>query len=95
MCLPVDGAHAGHCVAVTHSLGQEPVSDLPGKHGGVLPLVLGYLLHHLGCGYLGLGPTNDPRLDAASLIVSAWEGSDMQLGKDGNAIVGVCVWCNV
>lgn len=78
MSIPVDGADAGDGVAVAHSLGQEPVSDLPGKHGGVLPLVLRYLLHHFGSGYLRLGPTDDPWFDAASLVVSVGEkGSDM------------------
>lgn len=88
MSVPVDGADAGHSVTVTHSLGQKPVSDLPGKHGGVLPLVLGYLLNYFRSGYLGLGPADDPWFDAASLVVPAWEkGSDMQLDKAGGVMV--------
>lgn len=66
---PVDRADTGHSVIVTDTLSQEPVSDLPGKHGGVLPLVVANLLHHLGGGHLGLGATNHPRPDAASLVV--------------------------
>lgn len=66
---PVDGADTGYSVIVTDALSQEPVSDLPGKHGGVLPLVVANLLHHLGGGHLGLGATYHPRPDAASLVV--------------------------
>lgn len=66
---PVDGADTGHSVVVTDALGQEPVSDLPGKHGRVLPLVVSNLLHHLGGGYLGLGAPYHSRSDATSLVV--------------------------
>lgn len=51
---PVDGADTGHSVVVTHTLSQEPVPDLPGEHGWVLPLVVPDLLHHLGGGHLRL-----------------------------------------
>lgn len=67
--LPIDGADTGHSVIVTDTLRQEPVSDLPGKHGGVLPLVVSNLLHHLGGGHLGLGAPYHSRPDAASLVV--------------------------
>lgn len=66
---PVNGADAGHHVAVAHPLGQQPVSDLPGEHGGILPLVLGDLVHHLRGGHLGFGAADDPGLDAARLVV--------------------------
>lgn len=68
---PVNGAHAGHRVAVTHALRQQPVSDLPGEHGGVLPLVLGDLVHNLRGGHLGFGAADDAGLDAACLVVAA------------------------
>lgn len=51
---PVDGADTGHSVVVTDTLGQEPVSDLPGEHSWVLPLVVPDLLHHLRGGHLRL-----------------------------------------
>ena len=51
---PVDGTDTGHGVVVTDTLGQEPVSNLPGEHGWVLPLVVPDLLHHLGGGHLRL-----------------------------------------
>lgn len=66
---PVDGADTGHSVIVTDPLCQEPVSDLPGKHGGVLPLVVSNLLHHLGGSHLGLGAPYHSRPDAAGLVV--------------------------
>lgn len=70
---PVNGADAGHSVTVAHALGQQPVPDLPGEHGGVLPLVVCDFVHHLRGGHLGLGAANDARLDAASLIVTGEE----------------------
>ena len=69
-CLsPVDGADTGDSVIVTNAFCQEPVPDLPRKHGRVLPLVVSYLLHHLGGGHLGLGAPYHSRPDAASLVV--------------------------
>lgn len=67
--LPIDGADTGHSVIVADPLSQEPVSDLPGKHGRVLTLVVSNLLHHLGGGHLGLGAPYHSRPDAASLVV--------------------------
>lgn len=72
---PVDGADTRHSVIVTDALGQQPVPDLPGKHGGVLALVVPDLLHHLGGGHLGLRATYHPRPDAASLVVPAPVGT--------------------
>lgn len=66
---PVNGADTGHGVIVTHPLCQEPVSDLPGEHGGILSLVVTNLFHHLGGGHLGLGAPYHSRPDAASLVV--------------------------
>lgn len=72
---PVDGADTRHSVIVTDALGQQPVPDLPGEHGGVLALVVPDLLHHLGGGHLGLRATYHPRPDAASLVVPAPVGT--------------------
>lgn len=69
-CLsPVDGADTRHSVIVTNAFCQEPVPDLPSKHGRVLPFVVPYLLHHLRGGHLGLGAPYHSRPDAASLVV--------------------------
>lgn len=65
----VDGADTGHSVIVTNAFCQEPVPDLPSKHCRVLPLVVPYLLHHLGGGHLGLGAPYHSRPNAASLVV--------------------------
>lgn len=67
---PVNGADAGHGVAVTHSLRQQSVPDFPGEHGGVLPLVLRDLLHDLRGGHFGLGAPDHTGLDAARLVVA-------------------------
>lgn len=50
--LPVNRADAGHSVVVTHSLSQESIPDLPGKHGGILAFVLCNFFNDFGCGDL-------------------------------------------
>lgn len=67
--VPVDGADAGHTVLVTHLLQQQPVSDLPGKHGGVVVFQLEDLLHNLGSGHFGLRAPDQSGSDASCLIV--------------------------
>lgn len=67
--VPVDGADAGHTVLVTHLLQQQPVSDLPGEHGGVVVFQLEDLLHNLGSGHFGLRAPDQPGSDASCLIV--------------------------
>lgn len=67
---PVNGAHAGHRVAVTHSLRQQPVSDLPGEHGGILPFVICDFVDDFRGGHLRLGAADDTRFDAARLVVT-------------------------
>lgn len=70
---PVNGAHAGHRVAVTHSLRQQSVPDFPGEHGGILSLVICDFIHNFRGGHLGLGATDHSRLDAACLVISGRE----------------------
>lgn len=66
---PVDWADTGHAVIVTHSLCQQSVSDLPGKHGGVLAFVISDFVDDFGCSNLWFGASDHPWSDAASLIV--------------------------
>ncbi len=74
--VPVDGADTGDAVVVTHSLGQEPVPDLPGKHGGVLAFVIGDLVDHFGSSNLWFGSPDYPGADAARFIVPANQSKD-------------------
>lgn len=67
--LPVDGADTGDAVVVAHSLSQEPVPDLPGKHGRVLAFVIGNFVNHFGCSNLWFGSPNHSGADTACLIV--------------------------
>lgn len=67
--VPVDGADAGHTFTVTHSLQQQPVSDLPSEHGGVGVFQMQDHLHNSGRGHFGLGASNHSRSDASCLIV--------------------------
>lgn len=67
--VPVDGADAGDAVVVAHSLGQEAVPDLPGKHGGVLAFVIGDLVDHFGSSNLWFGSPDHAGADAARLVV--------------------------
>lgn len=66
---PVDGADAGHRVIVTDSLCQQPVPDLPGKHGRILAFILSDFFDHFGSGNLWFGSANHPRLDASCFII--------------------------
>ena len=68
--LPVNGADAGNILLVANAFGQEPVSDLPGEHGGILALVVGDGVDDVGRGHLGFAPANHARLEAASFVVS-------------------------
>lgn len=67
--IPVDGADAGQAVVLTHSLQQQPVSDLPGKHGGVGVFQMQDGLHDSGSGHFGLRASNHSWSDAPRLIV--------------------------
>lgn len=72
---PVNGAYAGHRVAVAYALRQQPVSDFPSEHGGILPLILCNFLHNFWRGHFWLGASNHAGLDAASLVVADEEDS--------------------
>lgn len=74
--VPVDGADTGDAVIVTHSLSQEPVPDLPGKHGGVLAFVICDLVDHFGSSNLWFGSPDYAGADAARLIVSAKQSTE-------------------
>lgn len=67
--IPVDGADAGHTVLVTHLLQHQPVSDLPGEHGGIVVFQLEDLLHNSGSGHFGFRAPNQSRSDASCLII--------------------------
>lgn len=71
--LPVDGGDAGDGVVVADALGQEPVANLPGEHGGVLPFVLGDFIHHFRGSHLGLGATDHAGFDAPGLVIPVGE----------------------
>ena len=69
---PVDRADTGYVVLVADALGQEPVSDLPGEHGGVVFLVLGDGIDHVGRRYLGLTSANH-----TSFVISGFVKSEI------------------
>ena len=77
---PVDARHAGHAVLVADSLRQQSVSDLPGEHGGVLPFVLGYRVHHSGRGHLGFTSSDDSGSEGSCLVVSGEYLGDTAMG---------------
>lgn len=76
--VPVDGADTGDAVIVTHSLSQEPVPDLPGKHGGVLAFVIGDLVDHFGSSNLWFGSPDYPGANTARFIVPAKQSTQME-----------------
>lgn len=69
--VPVDGADTGNAVVVAHSLGEQPVPDLPGKHGGVLAFVIGDLVNDFGSSNLWFGSPDYSGADTARFIVPA------------------------
>lgn len=69
--VPVDGADAGHTVLVTDSIQQQPVSDLPGEHGGVGVFQIQDGLHNSGSGHFGLRASDHAWSDASCIIVPA------------------------
>lgn len=68
---PVYGGDAGDGVIIADALRQQPVPDLPGEHGGILAFIVRYFIHHLRRGHFRFGSSDDSRLYAASLIISA------------------------
>lgn len=72
---PVYGADAGHVFVVTHSLQQQPVSDLSGKHARIDAFQVQDGLHDSGSRYFGFGASHYCWSDASCLIVSV-KGSD-------------------
>lgn len=69
LVVPVDGADAGHAHVITHSLQQQPVSYLPGEHGGVGVFQMQYRLHHSGYSHFRFRASNHPWSDTPCLIV--------------------------
>ena len=68
---PVDAGHAGHAVLVADPLSQQPVSDLPGEHGGVLLLVFTDGIHYRRRGHLGLAAAYNSGFVISSFIIPA------------------------
>ena len=68
--LPVNTGDTRDILLVADPLRQQPVSDLPGEHGGVLLLVLGNGLHNAWSCYLGFAAAYNARLEVASLVIS-------------------------
>lgn len=65
-----DGAHRGHVVLVTDAVGQQSVSDLPGKDAGVALLVIPNVLDHVGGGDARFAAPDGPGQDRACLVVA-------------------------
>jgi len=72
---PVDGRHTRHIVLRADALRQQPISDLPRKHGRILALVVGYRVHDGRRGHFWLRPAYNTGLEAARLVVPAKQTS--------------------
>ena len=70
---PVDAGHAGHAVLVADALRQQPISDLPGEHGGILLLVFTDGIDYGRRGHLGFAAAYNPGFVVASFIIPAVE----------------------
>ena len=70
--IPVDGRDAWHVLLVADGVRQQPVADLPRKHGGVLALILADRVDHPRRRHLGLAAADHARLDRARLVVPVY-----------------------
>lgn len=84
---PIDRADTGHILLITHIIAQQPVPDLPSKHGGVVLLVLTDGLYHTRGRHLRLRAADHTRLDGARLIVSEMTRKLKELKKHLNIII--------
>ena len=95
---PVDWADAGNVVLWADALRQEPVPDFPGEHGGVVLLVLGDGVNHVGCRHFGLGPAYHSGLEVAGLVKPENKNRHILLFLIRNHWLGVWkrleLWCN-
>ena len=66
----VDAGDAGHAVLGTHAVRDQPLPDLPGEHGRVLPLVLRDGVHHVRGGHLGLAAADHPGAEGPGFVIS-------------------------
>ena len=69
MQLPVNGADTGYVLLIADALSKKSVAYLPGEHGGILALVVGDGVHHVGRGYFRFAPANHARLETARLVI--------------------------
>jgi len=67
--LPIYGRNARYIVLRANSFGQKPIPNFPGKHGGILPFIVGDGIHHRWGGNFRLWTANHTRLKTASLII--------------------------
>ena len=57
-----------------YAFAEKPVSNFPGKHGGVILLVLCNRINNMGRGYFGFAATDHTGFVIASLIEPAKKG---------------------
>ena len=69
--LPVNGANTRHIIMSAYAFAEKPVSNFPGKHGGVILLVLCNRINNMGRGYFGFTATDHTGFVIASLIEPA------------------------
>ena len=70
--LPVNGANTRHIIMSAYAFAEKPVSNFPGKHGGVIFLVLCNRINNMGRGYFGFTATDHTGFVIASLIAD-WD----------------------
>ena len=64
-------SYTWYIVVGADSLCKQSVSNLPGKNGWTLSLVLSDLSHNLWSGHPGFTPSYGPRTDGTCLVVPA------------------------
>lgn len=73
---PRDAAHRWDVVLVAHSIGQQPVPDLPSEDPRILELQLFDILDNFGSGYPGFAAPDSAGQYAARLVVTGQNLAD-------------------
>ena len=89
--LPVNGANTRHIIMSAYAFAEKPVSNFPGKHGGVILLVLCNRINNMGRGYFGFAATDHTGFVIASLIEPA-KKERYRASKQVHSVGKVCIF---
>ena len=68
---PIDGGDGWHVVLRAYAFSEQSISDLPGKHRGIVPFVVGNRIDYRWRCHLGFRAAYDSGFETTSLIIPA------------------------